>query len=108
MFFLSCVCYAFVRVCLYVPCGHLLGMGLTPWLSYVVSNCEFNTFPLVPWVRCGTRLYRFLIFAPLVTLNALYWYQIVALSSAVVEVQEIFSLHGSLLTIAMYHHGETL
>ena len=22
--FLSCVCYAFVRVCLYVPCGHLL------------------------------------------------------------------------------------
>ena len=26
-FFLSCVCYAFVRVCLYVPCGHLLEMG---------------------------------------------------------------------------------
>ena len=25
MFFLSCVCYAFVRVCLSVPCGHLLG-----------------------------------------------------------------------------------
>ena len=24
-FFLSCVCYAFVRVCLFVPCGHLLG-----------------------------------------------------------------------------------
>ena len=27
MFLLSCVCYAFVRVCLYVPCGHLLGKG---------------------------------------------------------------------------------
>ena len=27
IFFLSCVCYAFVRVCLYVPCGHLLGKG---------------------------------------------------------------------------------
>ena len=27
-FFLSCVCYAFVCVCLYVPCGHLLGKGL--------------------------------------------------------------------------------
>ena len=27
MFFLSCVCYVFVRVCLYVPCGHLLGKG---------------------------------------------------------------------------------
>ena len=26
-FFLSCVCYAFVRVCLYVPCGRLLGKG---------------------------------------------------------------------------------
>ena len=27
-FFLFCVCYDFVRVCLYVPCGHLLGKGL--------------------------------------------------------------------------------
>ena len=27
MFFLSCVCYAFVRICVYVPCGHLLGKG---------------------------------------------------------------------------------
>ena len=26
-FFLSGVCYAFVHVCLYVPCGHLLGKG---------------------------------------------------------------------------------
>ena len=25
--FLSFVCYAFVRVCLFVPCGHLLGKG---------------------------------------------------------------------------------
>ena len=24
---LSCVCYAFVRVCLFGPCGHLLGKG---------------------------------------------------------------------------------
>ena len=29
--------------------------------------CEFVTFPLVFWVRCGTWLYRFLIFAPLLT-----------------------------------------
>ena len=41
-------------------------------------------------------------------LNAFYWYQIFPLDSAVVEVQEMFSWHGSLLTIAMYHHGETL
>ena len=58
VFFLSCVCYAFVCVYLYVPCGHLLE-----------SSCEFVTFPLVSWVRCGTLLYRFLIFAPLLTLN---------------------------------------
>ena len=32
--------------------------------------CEFVTFPLVSWVRCGTWLYRFLIFAPLLTLVA--------------------------------------
>ena len=23
-------------------------------LSLVVSKCEFDTFPLVSWVRCGT------------------------------------------------------
>ena len=28
--------------------------GLTSWLSFMVSNCEFVTFPLVCWVRCGT------------------------------------------------------
>ena len=27
VFVLSYVCYVFVRVCLYVPCGHLLGKG---------------------------------------------------------------------------------
>ena len=34
-------------------------------------------------------------------LNAFYWYQIFALDSAVVEVQEMFSS-----TYAMYHHGK--
>ena len=42
---------------------------LNSWLSFVVSNCEFVTFALVSWVRCGTWLYRFLIFAPLITLS---------------------------------------
>ena len=31
-----------------------VGQGLTSWLSFVVYNCEFVTFPLVSWVRCGT------------------------------------------------------
>ena len=34
--------------------------------------CEFVTFPLVSWVRCGTWLYRFLIFATLLTLYNYY------------------------------------
>ena len=41
-------------------------------------------------------------------LNAFYWYQIFALDSAVVELQEMFSSRGSFLTITMYHHGEIL
>ena len=28
------------------------GKGLTPWLLFVMSNCDV-TFPLVSWVRCG-------------------------------------------------------
>ena len=49
-FFLSCVCYAFVRllICaLWSPAGK----GLTSWPSLAVSNCEFVTFPLVSWFR---------------------------------------------------------
>ena len=47
--FLSCVCVAFVCV-LWSPAGK----GLTSWLSFVVSNSEFITFPVVSEVRCGT------------------------------------------------------
>ena len=49
------------------------GKELTSWLSFVVSNCEFVNFPMVSWVSCGTLLYRFLIFAPLLTLTSLFW-----------------------------------
>ena len=43
--------YASVYICaLWSP----VGKGLTSWLSFLVSNCEFVTFPLVSWVRCGT------------------------------------------------------
>ena len=41
-------------------------------------------------------------------LNAFYCYQIFALDSAVVAVQEMFSSHGGLLNNAMYHHGESI
>ena len=29
------------------------GKGLTSWLSLMMSYCEFVTFPLVSWVKCG-------------------------------------------------------
>ena len=41
---------ASVYMCLWSPAGK----GLTSLLSFVVSNCEFVTLPLVSWVRCGT------------------------------------------------------
>ena len=47
------------------------GKGLTSWLSFVVSICEFVTVPLLSWVGRGTVLYQFLIFAPLLTLSSL-------------------------------------
>ena len=52
----------FSVLCLLCHCAHLFtcalwspaGKGLLSWLSFVVSNCEFVTLTLVPWVRCGT------------------------------------------------------
>ena len=41
--FCSVLCLlCFVRVCLYVLCGHLLGKGLTSWLSFVVSSVSLS------------------------------------------------------------------
>ena len=53
--FLFCLVFAMslcasVYMCFVSPAGQ----GLTSWLSFVVSNCEFVTFPLVSWVRCCT------------------------------------------------------
>ena len=67
-FFLSCVCYAFVPICLYVPCGHLLGKGwplgscfwcltvslsLSHWYpgSGVVLDC-IDSWSLHPYLLC--------------------------------------------------------
>ena len=60
---LLCLCARLFICALWSPAGK----GLTSWLSFVVYNCEFVTFPFVSWVRCGIWLYRFLIFAPLLT-----------------------------------------
>ena len=45
---LTCFCVRLFVYALWLPCGK----GLTSWLSFVVSYCEFDTFPLVS--RCGT------------------------------------------------------
>ena len=68
VFVLSCVCFvlcASVYMCFVVTCWERADL-----LALVCGVfCEFVTFPLVSWVRCGTWLYRFLIFAPLLTLT---------------------------------------
>ena len=55
------ILYAF-SVVFSMPCARLFicalwspaGKALTSWLSFVVYNYEFVTFPLVSLVRCGT------------------------------------------------------
>ena len=83
--FLFCLVFAMslcasVYMCFVVTC-----LERADLLALVCGVCcEFVTFPLVSWVRCGTWLYRFLIFAPLLTLTSFvvsnvrlslsYWY----------------------------------
>ena len=62
---LLCLCVRLFICALWSPATK----GLISWLSFAVFKCEFVTFLLVSWVRCGTWLYGFLIFAPLLTLK---------------------------------------
>ena len=56
----------FSVLCLLCPCARLFicalwspaGKGLTSWLLFVVSYCEFVTFPLVSWVRSRSNISR--------------------------------------------------
>ena len=48
---LLCLCARLFNSALWSPTGK----GLTSWLSFVVSDCEFVTFPLVSWA--GVVLY---------------------------------------------------
>ena len=52
---LSVLCLLCFHACLFIDAlWSPAGKGLTSWLSFVMFNCEFVTFPLVSWVRCGT------------------------------------------------------
>ena len=48
--FVMPLCVCLIICALWSPAGK----GLTFWLSFVVYNCEFVTFSLLSWVRCGT------------------------------------------------------
>ena len=53
VFVLSCVCYvlcASVNMCFVVTCWERADLLALVYGVY----CEFVTFPLVSWVRCGT------------------------------------------------------
>ena len=63
VFCLLCLCVRLFISALWSPAGK----ALISWLSFVVSNCEFLTFPFVSWVMCGTFLFQYLIFALLLT-----------------------------------------
>ena len=52
--FFSFLCSLCLCACLFICAFRSpAGKGLTSWLSFVVYNCEFVTFPLVSWVSCG-------------------------------------------------------
>ena len=134
--FLFCLVFAMFCARLFICASWSpAGKGLTSWLSFVVSSVSLSLshwYPGSYLIESIPDLCN-LIFATLLTftinkksttteplpqsgqqpkppggLNAFYWYQIFALDSAVVEVQEMFSSYGGHLTNAMYHHGETL
>ena len=63
--FLCLVCVKLSRP-LIAALWSLAGKGLTYWLSFVMF-VFLSLSHLVSWVRCGTWLYRFLIFAAFLT-----------------------------------------
>ena len=67
MVFVTCVSHAFASVncCLVVTCWEW-----TDLLALIGDvYCFLLLSKVVSWVRCGTRLYRFLIFVDFLTLN---------------------------------------
>ena len=105
-----------VYMCLVVTCWERADL-----LALVCGVfCEFVTFPLVSWVRCGTWLYRFLIFATLllcghllgngwplgsrlwcltVSLSLSHWYPG---SGVVIDCIDSWSLHPYLLLWCLF------
>ena len=61
---LLCLCARLFICALLSPAGK----GLTSWLSFVVFNCEFVTFPIGILGQVWYSIVSILTFAPLLTL----------------------------------------
>ena len=68
------LCFVFlVLSCLFIAAlWPSAGKGLTSWLSLAMFYCVFVISHVVSWVRCGSRLYRFLIFVAFLYLVTKY------------------------------------
>ena len=53
MSFMSCLFLCFHVRPFVDALRSLAGKGLTSWLSFVMSNCDVGTFPMVSWARCS-------------------------------------------------------
>ena len=101
--FLFCLVFAMplcasIYMCFVVTCWERADLALVCGVC-----CEFDTFPLVSWVRCGTWLYRFLIFAPLLTLKMFIfikfetWFIIASPSQSVISREYKLSVNGAMV-----------
>ena len=83
IYFLSCLSHAFVRVCFLMPCGHLLGKGWPLGSHFWRIMVKLSLSHWYPGSRCGAWLYRFLIFAPFLTLGLWAWVKYMYMSFSI-------------------------
>ena len=83
---LLCLCARLFICALWSPAGE----GLTSWLSFVVSNCEFVTFPLP-----GHVWYLIVSIPDLCTLTYFIWFIAMhTISDSFIMLDDLFELAG--------------
>ena len=91
------LCLSCFRVCLLLPCGHLLGKGWRCdsclWCSIVVLLLSY----VVSWVRCGLDCIVSWSFPSFLLRYTYFTGQICAVVAAVVKTQRVFSSHCGFL-----------
>ena len=93
---LLCLCARLFTCALWSPAGK----GLTSWLSFVVSNCEFVTFPLVSWLSLTDLL--ILITASSTGTHAL------ALSFPRLNLRKLHHIIRFIITVRKIRHNTVL